>query len=471
MDPQAATHTVYKLRMAKFFVAIFIVAVILTGANCYPLPTTISQQNLEIVSEMLSALEKLVSAKKFSRGRHAEVNSVRSSSHTHSTLPGAGVTSPLNFHGNGLFVPPFPRSGRDGNFLDPILSELIANTQTGPGAESRLGRKIDPYDAVPGRVRLQGHIRSHIIAPTTGMQSVQSFKDSVKNVYFSGCLAPYYSSFADQFKLKGKFGERDPLLDQLLNLLSTFVFEANTGGFDTSTIETILSLFLSSLKLSYRDGSLEKTEMAVKQESIVARIFKSIAGHLRSFPDQDFLQNLLILATRVYSDAPLNSDERIAFHEVTEYFRDYYLNLINSTHWGEETKSLLTAGIKDFTPLILQRILSNGEELDTAGKKTVLKHVLRLFIANFATGNEEFQDNTLLDFVDQIFAEGRSKEEVNDELQQLFQYLLDTAFARIPEEQLSEKLNELQLEGCLETLKELARGISENIVELINDEG
>ena len=87
-----------------------------------------------------------------------------------------------------------------------------------------------------------------------------------------------------------------------------------------------------------------------------------------------------------------------------------------------------------------------------------MKHILRLFIAKFATGNEEFQDNTLLHFVDQIFAEGRSREEVNDELQQLFQYLLDTAIARIPEEQLSEKLNALQLEGCLETLKELARG-------------
>ena len=405
-----------------------------------------------------------MSAKELSRGRHAKVNSVRSSSHTHSTLPGAGVTSPLNFPGNGLFVPPFPR--RDGNFLDLILSELITNTQT--GTESRFGRKIDPYDGVPGRVRLQSR---RIIAPTTGMQSVQSFKDSVKSLYFSGCLAPYYSSFADQFKLNGKFGEHDPLLDQLLNLLSMFVFEADKGGFDTNAIETILNLFLSSLQLRYGDGSSEELEIAVNQESIVAKVFKSVVRHLGNFPNQDFLQNLLTLATRVYSDAPLDNDERIAFHKVIEYFRDYYLNLINSTHWGEETKSLLAAGIKDFTPLILQRILSNGEELDTAGKKTVLKHILRLFVTNFATGNEEFQDNTLLDFVDQIFAERRSKEEVNDELQQLFQYLLDTAIAKIPEEQFSKKLNELQLEGCLETLKELARGISENIVELINDEG
>ena len=201
------------------------------------------------------------------------------------------------------------------------------------------------------------------------MQSVQSFKDSVKNLYFSGCLAPYYSSFADQFKLNGKFGERDPLLDQLLNLLSTFVFEADKGGFDTNAIETILNLFLSSLQLRYGDGSSEELEIAVNQESIVAKVFKNVVRHLGNFPDQDFLQNLLTLATRVYSDAPLDNDERIAFHEVTEYFQDYYLNLINSTDWGEETKSLLAAGIKDFTPLILQRILSNGEDLDTAGKK------------------------------------------------------------------------------------------------------
>ena len=68
-------------------------------------------------------------------------------------------------------------------------------------------------------------------------------------------------------------------------------------------------------------------------------------------------------------------------------------------------------------------------------------------------------------------SDGPWKEEVNDELQQLFQYLLDTAIARIPEEDLSERLNEVQFEGCLETLKELARGISENIVELIINEG
>ena len=70
--------------------------------------------------------------------------------------------------------------------------------------------------------------------------------------------------FTERLELFGIFGERNPLLDHLLNLLSMLVFEANTGGFNTNEIEAILSLFLSTVKLRYDDDGCYKKSWKIK---------------------------------------------------------------------------------------------------------------------------------------------------------------------------------------------------------------
>ena len=292
-------------------------------------------------------------------------------------------------------------------------------------------------------------------------------KDSLKSHYFNICLTPFSRRLAELIKLSKEFGIQNPVLDNLLTFANFLHQSAMNGNFDDQALKSIISSLVRTLNLRYKNGGSEDLAMASTQRgnwNFLYTLFKDTIRHLEKIPAQQFLKNFLTLVSSSFS-RKLKEGDVIALNNTANYFLDYFLERIDSIKWTEEIKDAMKDTVRHIVPGALKRILSNGDELSMDEKRGLLKSLVRLFVKVFDSGAAD--NNPLFNFADQIFLDGRTKDETNTGIQHVLSYLLRNMLTKFPSERWGEFGN-VGLLGCLDTLKELYHVILDNLPQLLS---
>ena len=302
----------------------------------------------------------------------------------------------------------------------------------------------------------------------THAQELELFRESLKNKYLDECLGPIYQTFQDLLKValyKQFGGETNPALGDFLSLLSTAYNSISTGDFAGNALQTLLaSLLKASFPRGQQISSKEEMEVVSKQGGFWPSVFNSVIGRLDGIPALELLKNFLTFTSTIYGGN--NSPEgKEALKNVGEYFLDYLQQGVDNTRWSEDYKSAFKDSLQHFFPGLIKRITSHGdEELSNTEKAQLLKSIIRLFIINF-----NVSDSTL-SLVDEVFSGDRLEEDIKKDTPKLLQLILNIMLDKFPANDIDGGvLGGIGASKCLDSLKYLISGISDNLVELLEE--